>query len=161
MLRGDKLTEKLSDEEWADFTCEIVFDLLHPEDTLTLRIVGLFVDPLSVNAPLHFRLLFALKKALKIDENKALSKQIMSSAATFCEDKGKRPGDGDMVNALITLLYCEEFEAMEIWKNAGGKAVAPSPSQVSLMTQFFCSPFSSDCVLACLLSLALEVRPFG
>jgi len=129
--QGDKLTEKLSDEEWADFTCEIVFDLLHPEDTLTLRIVGLFVDPLSVNAPLHFRLLFALKKALKIDENKALSKQIMSSAATFCEDKGKRPGDGDMVNALITLLYCEEFEAMEIWKNAGGKAVAPSPSQAA------------------------------
>jgi len=129
--QGDKLTEKLSDEEWADFTCEIVFDLLHPEDTLTLRIVGLFVDPLSVNAPLHFRLLFALKKALKIDENKALSKQIMASAATFCEDKGKRPGDGDMVNALITLLYCEEFEAMEIWKNAGGKAVAPSPSQAA------------------------------
>merc|ERR1719391_1739220 len=129
--QGDKLTEKLSDEEWADFTCEIVFDLLHPEDTPTLRIVGLFVDPLSVNAPLHFRLLFALKKALKIDENKALSKQIMASAATFCEDKGKRPGDGDMVNALITLLYCEEFEAMEIWKNAGGKAVAPSPSQAA------------------------------
>ena len=95
MFRGDKLTEKLSDEEWADFTCEIVFDLLHPEDTLTLRIVGLFVDPLSVNAPLHFRLLFALKKALKIDENKALSKQIMSSAATFCEDKGKRQTRAD------------------------------------------------------------------
>ena len=75
--RADKLTERLTDEEWADFTCEVVFDLLHPEDTLTLRIVGLFVDPLSVNAPLHFRLLFALKKTLKIDEDKDLSKQVM------------------------------------------------------------------------------------
>ena len=80
---------------------------------------------MSINAPLHFRLLFALKKTLKIDENKTLSKQIMGRIAEMVEEEGKRPGDADMVNAVITLLYCEEFEAMEIWKNAGGRAVAP------------------------------------
>ena len=37
-----------------------------------------------------------------------------------------------MVNAVITLLYCEEVEAMEIWKNAGGRAVKPAPASASV-----------------------------
>jgi hypothetical protein len=37
---------------------------LHPEDSLTLRIVGIFIDPTHEKVPLHFRLNFALKRTL-------------------------------------------------------------------------------------------------
>ena len=42
----------------------MVYDLLHPEDSLTLRIVGIFIDPTHEKVPLHFRLNFALKRTL-------------------------------------------------------------------------------------------------
>ena len=71
--------ENLSELEWAYCIAELTFDLLHPEDTLTLRTVGLFVDPLSPRAPLHFRILFSLKKALLTADagGHPLSKNIM------------------------------------------------------------------------------------
>jgi len=121
----EKLTEKLDNNDWADLIVELVFDLLHPEDTLTLRIVGLFIDPLSFNAPLHFRMLFALKKNLKVDEDKEFSKNLMRRVlASVKQSAGDAPiSDFDTVNGIVTLLYCDEAEAATILKNATGKAV--------------------------------------
>ena len=53
----------LSDDARDDLTCEVLFDQILLGDRVNLRIVCLFVDPLCINAPLHFWLLSALKKS--------------------------------------------------------------------------------------------------
>jgi hypothetical protein len=44
-VRVEKLTASLNVHEWRACIASMVYDLLHPEDSLTLRIVGIFIDP--------------------------------------------------------------------------------------------------------------------
>ena len=118
----------MGDEEWAEFIAELVFDLLHPEDTLTLRIVGLFVDPLSPNAPLHFRMLFALKKALKMEFGSELSKDLYNEMIASVAEAGDTSiPEQEVSNGLVTLLYCDENEAASIISNATGSPAKRRP----------------------------------
>jgi len=114
--QAEKVFDKISDKEWMALISDIVFDLLHPEDTLTLRTVGLFIDPLNKKVPLHFRMLFALKKALLLDDTsgQALSSNIMKHIENMLNIDGNKEKDCDILDGLTTLLYCDEIDAKKL-----------------------------------------------
>lgn len=120
--RAEKLTQKLNYSDWASFVATVVYDLLHQEDTLTLRIVGLFVDPLSGWAPLPFRLMYALKRALLAPEDKSLSKSIMNHMERVVNVDGIKEDDDSMLTGLVTLLLCDADEARAVL--GGSRATA-------------------------------------
>ena len=40
-----KVTDGMNKLEWASIMAQLIFGLLHTEDTLTLRVAGIMIDP--------------------------------------------------------------------------------------------------------------------
>ncbi len=89
---------------------------LHPEDSLTLRIVGIFIDPTHEKVPLHFRLNFALKRTLLMSPYSAC---IMNHLYDNVQVLGTGDAEVDSWEmGLVELLYCDRKDAKQLFKCA-------------------------------------------
>jgi hypothetical protein len=103
--------------EWASVMAQLIFGLLHAEDTLTLRVAGIMVDPFHENSPLSFRMGFMLKHLLISQKDPALSRQLLYQILRSCEIDPQIYDTKVLEDALIGLLYCERQEARNLLNN--------------------------------------------
>ena len=113
--------------EWAAVMAQLIFGLLHTEDTLTLRVAGIMIDPFHSASPLSFRMGFMLKHLLISQDEPGLSRNLLSHILRSCEvDPQSQTNDRIIEDALIQLLYCERSDAKNLL------ASAKKPIKISL-----------------------------
>ena len=103
--------------EWAAVMAELIFSLLHTEDTLTLRVAGIMIDPFHPVPPLSFRMGFMLKHILISQEDPALSRSLLTHVWRSCDIKPETSDDKTLEEALIQLLYCDRPTARDLVTN--------------------------------------------
>ena len=109
-----KVTEGMNKFEWAAVMARLIFGLLHTEDTLTLRVCGIMIDPFHNASPLSFRMGFMLKHLLISQEDPQLSRNTMLNILNSCEIDPGSMNDKFTEDALIQLLYCERSQAKNL-----------------------------------------------
>ena len=109
-----KATEHLTKAEWASVMSQLIFGLLHTEDTLTLRVAGIMIDPFHAASPLSFRMGFMLKHILISQEDPQLSRGLIQHLLKSCEVNRPQANDRECEDALIQLLYCERSQAKNL-----------------------------------------------
>lgn len=113
--------------EWAAVMAQLIFNLLHTEDTLTLRVAGLMVDPFHSSSPLSFRMGFMLKHLLISGDEPGLSRNLLTHILKSCDVDPQIPSnDKKIEDALVQLLYCDPKEAKSIL------AATKKPIKISL-----------------------------
>ena len=100
--------------EWASVMAQIIFGLLHTEDTLTLRVAGIMIDPFHPAPPLSFRMGFMLKHLLISQEDPALSRNLLSHILKSCDVDLQSYNDRHIEDGLIQLLYCDRTGAKDL-----------------------------------------------
>ena len=107
-----KATENMNKLEWASVMAQIIFGLLHTEDTLTLRVAGIMIDPFHPAPPLSFRMGFMLKHLLISQDDPALARNILSHMLKSCDiEPTNSKNDKYIEDGLIQLLYCDRPSA--------------------------------------------------
>ena len=101
--------------EWASVMAQIIYGLLHTEDTLTLRVAGIMIDPFHGSAPLSFRMGFMLKHVLISQDDPQLSRNLIRQILGACDIEPQQAvNDKPIEDALIQLLYCERSVAKSL-----------------------------------------------
>ncbi len=126
-FRMDRVLAKYNKFEWAEVVARLIFELLHTEDTLTLRMIGIMIDPFHAAAPLSFRLGFMLKHFLVSDDNPNLAKDVMNTLLQMVEINPKAIQNKRSVeDALVTMLYCNRSQAQGLISPVYGRGKGSS-----------------------------------
>ena len=104
----------MNKHEWGAVMAHLVFGLLHTEDTLTLRVAGLMIDPFHKAAPLSFRMGFMLKHLLISQDEPGLARSLLSHILRACEVDQTPQNERGIEDALIQMLYCERTDARNL-----------------------------------------------
>ena len=96
---------------------DLIFGLLHTEDTLTLRVAGIMIDPFHPVPPLSFRMGFMLKHILISDDDPGLSRSLLTHVWRSCDVDPTTSNDRQLEDALIQLLYCDKPTAKDLVTN--------------------------------------------
>ena len=97
---------------------QLIFGLLHTEDTLTLRVAGIMIDPFHPAPPLSFRMGFMLKHILFSQDEPGLSRNLMLQIFKTCEIDPSTSNERLIEDGLIQLLYCDRPAAKNLIASA-------------------------------------------
>ena len=103
--------------EWAAVIADLIFGLLHTEDTLTLRVAGIMIDPFHPVPPLSFRMGFMLKHILISEDDPGLSRSLLTHVWRSCDVDPTNSDDKQLEEALVQLLYCDRHTAKDLVAN--------------------------------------------